>query len=79
MMGIEVNDDVIFKFKQKSIVEVYENEDFELNEPVEEFFEKGEEIEVSICGVDTHKFDVQFGNGTIAFIKKDILEIVSVN
>ena len=78
-MKIEVNDDVILKFKQKSIVEVYEYEDAELNQPIEEIFDEGEETEVTICGIDSHKFDVQFGDGTIAFIRKDSVEIVSVN
>jgi hypothetical protein len=79
MENIEVNDDVVLKFKQKSIVEVYEYEDVELNEPVEETFEENEEVEITICGVDADKFDVQFGDGTIAFIRKDSVEIVSVN
>ena len=79
MENIEVNDDVVLKFKQKSIVEVYEYEDIELNEPVEETFEENEEVEITICGVDEDKFDVQFGDGTIAFIRKDSVEIVSVN
>ena len=79
MENIEVNDDVVLKFKQKSIVEVYEYEDVELNEPVEEIFEENEEVEITICGVDADKFDVQFGDGTIAFIRKDSVEIVSVN
>ena len=79
MENIEVNDDVVLKFKQKSIVEVYEYEDVELNEPVEEIFEENEEVEITICGVDADKFDVQFGDGTIAFIRKHSVEIVSVN
>jgi preprotein translocase subunit YajC len=79
METIEVNDDVVLKFKQKSIVEVYEYEDAELDSPIEENFEEGEEIEITICGVDADKFDVQFDDGTIAFIRKDSVEIVSVN
>lgn len=79
MENIEINDDAVLKFKQKSIVEVYEHEDVELNKPVEEIFEENEEIEVTICGVDADKFDVQFPDGSIAFIRKNGVEVVSIN
>ena len=76
---IEVADDVIFRFKGDTIIEVFQSEDVELDEPVEESFAKDEEIEVTIFGIDEHKYDVQFGDGTVSFIRKDLLDIVSIN
>ena len=79
MLDIQENDDVKLKFKGDVIIEVYEYEDFELNEPIEELFNKDEEIEVTICGIDSYKFDVQFGDGSIAFIRRDLVDVVSIN
>ena len=45
----------------------------------EETFDAGEEIEITIVGVDDAKFDVHFGDGSIAFIRKNEVEVVSVN
>ena len=78
-MDIQVNDDVILKIKNNVIIEVFEYEDFDLDNPIEELFNKDEKIEVTICGIDEHKFDVQFGDGSIAFIRRDLVEVVSVN
>ena len=76
---IEDGDDLVIRFKQDSIVEVFESEDAELDEPVEERFSEGEEVEVTVFGVDEHKIDVQFGDCSIAFIRREGIEIISVN
>ena len=78
-MEIQVNDDVTLKFKNDVIVEVFESEDFELDNPIEELFTKDEVIEIVVFGVDDIKIDVQFGDGSIAFIRKNLVDIVSVN
>jgi hypothetical protein len=79
MVHIEENDDVVFKFKGATIVEVFEDADFELNKPVEDLFEAGETIEVTILDVNEIAYDIQFGDGSVAFIRKDLVEVVSVN
>ena len=79
MQIIEENDDVVFKFKGATIVEVFEDADFELNKPVEDLFEAGETIEVTILDVNEIAYDIQFGDGSVAFIRKDLVEVVSVN
>jgi hypothetical protein len=79
MNHIEESDDVIFKFKEDSIIEVYEHEDIELHEPIEEKFAKGEVIDVTVCSVNKDNYGIQFGDGTVAFIRKDMVEVVAIN
>jgi len=79
MVGIEENDDVVFKFKGNTIVEVFEHEDFELHKPVEELFEAGEVIDVAVIGINDNHYDIEFGDGSVAFLRKDLVEVVSVN
>jgi hypothetical protein len=79
MEHIEEADDVIFKFKEDSIVEVYEHEDIELHEPVEEKFTKDEVIDVTVCSVNEDNYGIQFGDGTVSFIRKDMVEVIAVN
>ena len=76
---IEVNDDVVFSFKDKTIIEIFEHEDVELNNPVDESFDKNENIDVTVCSIDENNYGVQFGDGTISFIPKKFLDIVSIN
>jgi hypothetical protein len=79
MVHIEEADDVILKFKEDSIIEVYEHEDIELYEPVEERFSKDEVIDVTICSINEENYGIQFGDGTISFIHKNMVEVVAVN
>jgi hypothetical protein len=79
MEHIEEADDVIFKFKEDSIIEVYEHEDIELHEPVEEKFTKDEVIDVTVCSVNEDNYGIQFGDGTVSFIRKDMVEVIAVN
>jgi hypothetical protein len=79
MEHIEEADDVIFKFKEDSIIEVYEHEDIELHEPVEEMFTKDEVIDVTVCSVNEDNYGIQFGDGTVSFIRKDMVEVIAVN
>lgn len=78
-MRIEEGDDVVIQFNEKTAIEVFESEDFELEEPVEEIFEAGDQLEVTVFGVDDIKLDVQFGDGSIAFIHRDQVKIISIN
>lgn len=76
---LEDGDDVKLRFKKDSIVEVFEYEDAELDDAVEEQFKKGEEIEVIVCGFDGEKIDIQFGDGSIAFIRLSTVNVVEIN
>jgi ribosome maturation factor RimP len=76
---IEEGDSVIMYFNQDTELEIFDSEDFELEEPNSDIFKKGIEFEVDIFGVDDIKYDVQFGDGSVAFIRKDNITIVSVN
>jgi hypothetical protein len=76
---IEEGDSVIMYFNQDTELEIFDSEDFELEEPNIDIFKKGIEFEVDIFGVDDIKYDVQFGDGSVAFIRKDNITIVSVN
>jgi len=76
---IEIADDVVLRFKTDTTLEVFGNDDVDLETPVEESFKENEEFEVTIFGVDEHKLDCQFGDGTVTFIRKKDVEIVSIN
>jgi hypothetical protein len=78
-MYIEEGDDVVIQFNKKTAIEVFESEDFELNESVEEIFEADEQVEVTVFGVDDIKLDVQFGDGSIAFIHRNQVKVISIN
>lgn len=73
---LEDGDDVIFKFLGDTVVEVFENEDTELHEPVEEIFNEGEEIDVTICSVYENSIGVQFGDGTVTFLSQSMVKFV---
>ena len=76
---IEEADDLVIRFKQETLLEIFEHEDVELHAPVEERFDLGEEVEVTVFGVDLDRLDVQFGDGTVAFIRREQVEIVKIN
>lgn len=79
-LKLENSDDIVIRFKQESIVEVFEHEDTEMNEPVEERFHQNEEVEVTLFDdPNEHSLSVQFGDGSIAFIMQDAVEIVEIN
>lgn len=73
---LEDGDDVVFKFLGNTVIEVYEEEDVELNVPVEEAFSEGDEIDVTVCSVNEHSIGVQFGDGSVSFIHPDSVEFV---
>lgn len=79
-LRLENSDDLVIRFKQESMVEVFEHEDTELNEPVEERFHQNEEVEVTLFDDPSeHSLSVQFGDGSIAFLVPQSVEIVEVN
>jgi hypothetical protein len=69
-------EDVILRFTNKTVVEVFEHEDTDLHKPVEEIFDANEEIEVAIFGVDEHNLSVQFGDGSVAFIHRSFVQFM---
>ena len=75
---IKNGDSVIMYFNKDTQLEIFESEDDE-QEPIVDVFKKGEKFEVDIFGVDDRKYDVEFGDGSISFIRKDNVTIVSVN
>ena len=79
MHHLEEADDIKLRFLYNTVIEVFEYEDTELHRPVEERFDEGEEIDVTVFGVDAHKIDVQFGDGSVAFIRRDVVEVVEIN
>lgn len=78
-INIEDGDDVKFSFKKKTLLEIYESDDSELDNPVREIFNEGEVFEVTVFGIDKHKYDVQFGDGSVAFIRKADVNVIEVN
>lgn len=72
----EEGDDVVFMFLGDTIVEVFENEDIDLHQPVEETFTKGDEIDVTVCSVDERAIGIQFGDGSVAFIHPESVEFL---
>jgi hypothetical protein len=70
---------LILSFKNRTALEHYESEDFELDAPREKIWEAGEEFEVNVVDVDDVKFDVQFGDGSLAFIRKEEVTVHSCN
>ena len=78
-INIEDGDDVKFSFKKKTLLEIYESDDSELDNPVEEIFNEGEVFEVTVFGIDKHKYDVQFGDGSVSFIRKADVNVIEVN
>jgi SHS2 domain-containing protein len=76
ILDLEPGDDVIVKFIGKTLVEVFEHEDTDLYDPVEEVFEAGEEVEVNVVSVNEFSLDVQFGDGSVAFISPKFIEFV---
>jgi len=76
---LQVNDDIVIQIKENSVIEIFEYEDYELNNPTEMVFAKGDELECTILECDDHKIDVQFFNGTVAFLRHSIYEVVSIN
>ena len=75
---IKDGDSVIMYFNQDTELEIFESEDLD-EEPYIDVFKKGEKFEVDIFGVDDTIYDVQFGDGDVAFIPKNNVTIVSVN
>jgi hypothetical protein len=69
-------EDVILRFVCKTALEIFEHEDIDLHEPVEEIFEEGEEIEVAVFGIDERTVSVQFGDSSIAFIHRSCIEFM---
>lgn len=76
---IQDGDDVKMAFNKKTVLEIYESDDSELDNPVEEIFNEGEVFEVIIFGIDKYKYDVQFGDGSVAFIRKEDVNVIEVN
>lgn len=79
MQNLEEADDIKLRFLYNTVIEVFEYADTDLHRPVEERFNEGEEIEVTVFGVDEHKIDIQFGDGSVAFIRRDVVEVVEIN
>jgi len=78
-LNIQINDDVRFEFNQDTILDVYENSDPEMDEPVEELFKEGSIIEGTVCDITDSFYGVQLGDGSFTFINKMDVIIKQVN
>ena len=78
-MEIQINDDVIFEMVEDTILEVYDNEDIEMYNPVEEEWRAGEKLEATICDIQNNFYGAQFGDSSFNFIHKDSVNIIPVN
>jgi hypothetical protein len=76
---VELHDVLILSFKERTALEHFESEDFELDGPKECVWEAEEQFEVSVVGIDDDKFDVQFGDGSLSFIRKKDVVVHSIN
>ena len=79
MTQIEVNDDVVFSFVRPTVLEIYTEADTDLHSPEDEVFDEDEQIEVTILVVDDYSYTVQFGDGSVAFLRKNDVKIFSIN
>lgn len=78
-MDIQLNDDVIFEMIEDTLLEIYENGDIAMDEPIEKEWKAGEKLEVTICDVQNNFYGVQFGDSSYTFIHKDSVNIIEIN
>ena len=81
MSNLEINDDLLVKFSKDTLLEVYEYDDLECNFGVEEEFEAGEEIEVTVLDINEqgNTLTVQFPDSAVTFLPLEFIEILKVN
>lgn len=72
---IEDGDDIVLKFLHDTALEIYEYEDNDIFDPVQEIFKQGEEIGVTAFDIGEH-LGVQFGDGSVTFIDRNFVELV---
>lgn len=72
---IKHGDDIVLKFLHDTELGVYEYEDNDIFEPVQEIFKQGEEIGVTAFDIGEH-IGVQFGDGSVTFIDRNLVELV---
>jgi hypothetical protein len=81
MSDLEINDDLLVKFKADTLLEVYEYDDSECNHGVEEEFKSGEEMEVTLLDINEqgNTLTVQFPDSAVTFLSLEFIEILKVN
>jgi hypothetical protein len=78
---LEINDDLLVKFKRDTLLEVYEYDDSDCDYGVEEVFKSGEEIEVTILDINEqgNTLTVQFPDSAVTFLPLEFIEILEIN
>jgi hypothetical protein len=78
---LEVNDDLLVKFKVDTLLEVYEYEDQECDDATAGIVKAGEEIEFTVLDINDqgNTLTVQFPDSSVTFIPLEFIEILEVN
>ena len=78
ILDIQENDDIVIRFKETTVLELYEYES-DLDDYIEEQWIGGDEEEVIVLDITDHSYTVQFGDSSVAFIPKSFIDVVSIN
>lgn len=78
MLDIQMHDDIAIRFKENTVLEVYEYEN-DLDDYVEEQWRQGDVEEVTVLDVTDYSYTVQFGDGTVSFVPKSFIDVISIN
>ena len=81
MKDIQLDDDIRIRFTKDVILEIYEYEDPDLESPVLETFNCGDEAEVYVLDIneDGRALTVQFPDSSVTFLPVAFIEVVEVN
>lgn len=81
MSNLEINDDLLVKFRKDTLLEVYEYDDLECDFGVEEEFKSGEKIEVTVLDINEqgNTLTVQFPDSAVTFLPLEFIEILEIN
>jgi len=79
MLDIQTHDDIVIRFKETTVLEVYEYDDTEFENYVEEQWNQGDVEEVTVLDVTDYSYTVQFGDSSVAFVPKSFIDVVTIN
>ena len=79
MLNIQTHDDIVIRFKETTVLELYEYDDVEMNDYVEEQWDQGDKEEVTVLDVTDYSYTVQFGDSSVAFVPKSFIDVISIN
>ena len=81
MTDIQIDDDIRVKFTADVLLEIFDAEDFDANFPIQETYDAGDEVEVTVLDVfeDARTITVQFPDSSVTFLPMQFVEVISVN